>query len=480
MALDSKISGSSSGNPVEADANGNLNVVTPVIASKAGYVMLAGRQSEATDPAGLVQEALRISTQGRLTVGQPVVLLNEMFNNTTLNSAIFTAPVTTQTVTAAGGTLNLNASGITTVSTVSRVSTYVTFPLWQDFATYATWQMALTQVPQANAVIEAGFGICTASTTPTDGAFFRYDATGTLKAVVNTNGSEITSSAGLTAPSATVMHKYKIIIENDRVFFYIDGACVDIIETTAAVAYPLYTPSQPFFVRTYNTAVAPTLANIVKVGSIWVALQDAAGLGKDNGTIGSLMGRTALQGQTGHPVGTTALLSNSLAPGAGAAMSNTAASLGSGLGGQFAALPTLAVNTDGIVCSYQNPAATSALPGKTLYIKGVRIQGCVTTALTGGPVTYEYSLAFGATSASLATTESATAKAPRRTPIGFENFVVTAPIGTIGSPDGQRVQFQSPIAINPGEFIQVVAKNINTVTTLGVITFVVTFDGYFE
>jgi hypothetical protein len=52
------------------------------------------------------------------------------------------------------------------------------------------------------------------------------------------------------------------------------------------------------------------------------------------------------QGQTGQTLGSTALYTNSQAAGAGAAMTNTTAALGSGLGGQFAALPTLAISTD--------------------------------------------------------------------------------------------------------------------------------------
>ena len=52
------------------------------------------------------------------------------------------------------------------------------------------------------------------------------------------------------------------------------------------------------------------------------------------------------QGQTGQTLGSTALYTNNLAAGAGAVMTNTTAALGSGLGGQFSALPTLAVGTD--------------------------------------------------------------------------------------------------------------------------------------
>lgn len=477
MAMDTNIRGSTSGNGAEVDANNNMKVTLPTSPNQSGYVQLAGELSGSTDPAGLLVESLRTSAQGRLTVGQPVVLMNEFFNNTTLNSAIFTAPVTTMTVTVAGGTLNLNASNLTTTATVARVSTYTHFPFFADLATYCVFDALLTQPPQNNNVVEMGFGIATGTTAPTDGAFFRYNLSGQLLGVINVNGAEVTSAA-LTAPTDNVMHRYKITVENDRVFFAIDGVVQAIIVTPSTAGFPMYAPAQPFFARVYNSGV-PTLAVQLKLGYICVGMQDAAGIALDASTIAALGGKHGSQGQTGHTVGSTALLTNSLAPGAGAAMTNTTAALGSGLGGQFAALPTLAANTDGIVCSYQNPLPTSAIPGKTLFIKGVRIQSMVTTVLVGGPVLYEYSLCYGHTNVSLATTESATAKAPRRLPIGIETFIAAAAVGAVGSPAGQYMQFTNPIAVLPGEFVAIAAKNVGTVTTSGVIMFIVTFDAVF-
>lgn len=475
MSLDVQLAGTSLDSFGQPIGNATLDP------AKAGYVILAGEVSGIGDPAGRVAQEIRSSTQGRLTVGQQLALMNEAFNNTTLNSAIFTAPVTTQTVTCASGTLNLNASAITTVSTVSRVSTYAMFPIMADSALYAVWDMSWANVPQTNCVTEAGLFQCSASTAPTDGAFFRFDTTGTLKAVLNTNGSELTS-ASLTIPSVAVMHRFKIIIENDRVLYYIDGSCQAIIATPNNLGLPVYQPSQPFTVRTYNGGVAPTLASTIKVGYIWVAMQDSGALGKDNSTIAALQGRMGSQGQTGQTMGSTALYTNSLAPGAGAVMTNTTAALGSGLGGQFAALPTLAANTDGIVCSYQNPLATSAIPGKTLYIKGVRISSVVTTVFVGNatPVVFLYSLAYGHTAVSLATTEAAATKAPRRVPLGSESFVAAAAVGSLGSPNGVYMQFLAPIAVNPGEFVAIAAKNVGVVTTTGVVTFLVAFDAYWE
>ena len=165
-------------------------------------------------------------------------------------------------------------------------------------------------------------------------------------------------------------------------------------------------------------------------------------------------------------------------------MTNTTAALGTGLGGQFTWQPTLAVGTDGILCSYLNPVGSVNQTPRTMMITGVRIQSAVsTTALTGGPVVEAYSLAYGHTALTLATTESgsfttATAKAPRRIALGFESFASAAAVGAMSAGDAVHMSFASPIPVNPGEYIAIVAKNLGVVTTAGVITSLVTFDGY--
>jgi hypothetical protein len=198
--------------------------------------------------------------------------------------------------------------------------------------------------------------------------------------------------------------------------------------------------------------------------------------------LGALAGKMGSQGQSGQTMGSTALLTNSLAAGAGAVMTNTTAALGTGLGGQFSALPTLAVATDGILCSFLNPAATAAIPGKTLYIRGVKIQGAVTTVLAGNatPVIYALSLAYGHNALTLAQAEGAGTKAARRVPLGYETYAAAAALGSLGSASGVYMPFTAPIAVNPSEYVAVVAKNLGAVTTTGVITFLVTFDSYWE
>jgi hypothetical protein len=182
------------------------------------------------------------------------------------------------------------------------------------------------------------------------------------------------------------------------------------------------------------------------------------------------------QGTNGGTMGSTALLTNSLAAGAGTVMTNTTAALGTGLGGQFSALPTLAVGTDGIVCSYQVPIGGINQTPRSLIIYGVRIQGCVTTVLAGNAtaVSYLYTLAYGHTTVSAATAEGVAAKATRRDALGFESYGAAAAVGTIGT--GVYMPFTSARIVNPGEFVAILAKNLGVVTTTGVITFGVTFD----
>jgi hypothetical protein len=139
----------------------------------------------------------------------------------------------------------------------------------------------------------------------------------------------------------------------------------------------------------------------------------------------------------------------------------------------------LAVNTDGIVSSYQNPVGTAALPAKTLYITGVSISSYVQTVLVGGPCNLQWSLAFGHTAVSLATTEAATTKAPRRIALGQQPVTAAQAVNTTVGNEIVK-QFASPIVVNPGEFVQTVYKVVGTVGTSGTIAHTVTFDCYWE
>lgn len=99
------------------------------------------------------------------------------------------------------------------------------------------------------------------------------------------------------------------------------------------------------------------------------------------------------QGMSGSTMGSLALYTNNANPVA-AVPTNTTAALGSGLGGSFWETDTLAVNTDGIIMSYQVPVMSANLPSKRLSVRGVKINTFVQTALTGGGYNEVWTLNF--------------------------------------------------------------------------------------
>jgi hypothetical protein len=258
------------------------------------------------------------------------------------------------------------------------------------------------------------------------------------------------------------------------ILFWISNVLVGKLAVPSAQGSPTASVSQRVHIRTSNSA-ATGVAQIVRVGNVEVSYGNVA---KAYSHMKCLAGGMASQGQTGMTVGTTAVFANSANPTA-AVPTNTTAALAAGLGGIFFETDTLAVTTDGIVQSYQNPAATATLPGKNLVITGIRIQSFVSTTLTGGGYNAIWSLAFGHTSVSLATTEASGAKAPRRLPLGIQT-VASAAAALVKLEDIVVDLSQAPIVVYPGEFVQAVKRKVGTAPSAGVITHVITYIGYWE
>lgn len=468
-----------SGNLAEVtnlSGNGYLNVNT-ANAEGAGFVNLSAESDPGSVTLSRKVIQLEASDDFRLRTGMDQTFFNEYFPGTTLNGNIWNQVNLTMANAVASGFNTLN-SGLSVASGgYANLRTWRSFPVYMTFPTYCEIDLQYTALTVGNAM-EWGMGIAGTNAAVSDGAFFRYSATGEFRAVLNTNGSEqLSADLASVLPPVGITNDYLIVLSEKSAEFWINDILVAVIDRPSSSASITSFMNLPLFVRTFNSS-ATALANTVKVGYVNVSLGDMA-TNRDWRYVMAGSGGMAYQAQTGAAtLGTTAQLANNTAAGAGVAMTNTTAALGSGLGGQFATQPTLVVGTDGIVSSYQVPFAAAA-PGKSLYITGVRVQGAVTTTLVGGPVLYAYSLAFGHTAVSLATAEAnGTAKAPRRIALGFETFPATSIAGIAGG--GVYMAFNSPICVQPGEFIQLVAKNLGTVTSAGVITFLVSFDGFME
>lgn len=235
----------------------------------------------------------------------------------------------------------------------------------------------------------------------------------------------------------------------------------------------------PISYRCYNAAAAPTDAQQMKVGALDATLGEYHGT-KPHAHIMSGMGGISAQGQSGGPLGSTSNITNAnpaVLPAAALPL-NASAALGTGLGGFFHELATVPVNTDVIICSYQVPAIATNAMNKMLYITGVHIESFVNALIVGGGYNAVIQLCFGSTAVSLATAESATAKAPRRKVLGNQLVSAGAPATTALNTIDRM--FKTPIPVQPGEFIQVVKRIIGTAATGGSIVHAIDFDGYWE
>jgi hypothetical protein len=347
-----------------------------------------------------------------------------------------------------------------------------------SFGAYFECVAQFAQTPVASNVSEWGLFFSTGTATPTDGCFFRYTSGGTFQAVVNISGSEptpVTISSSLA--TANTSRHYIIQLTEDNCIFWIDDVIVATIARGTAAIGVQQSNALPLAFRTYNSGATGS-AQSMKVA--WVAASTVdANIGVPYAELMATLGATAAQGQTGQTLGSTANYANSANPTA-AVPTNTTAALGSGLGGQFWETDTLAVTTDGIISSYQNPAGTASAPGRVLILTSVSVTSFVQTALTGGAYIAQWSLAFGHNVVSLATAESSgsSTKAPRRVPIGL-NYIPTVAALT-EAPKTFTMNFPSGLPVYPGEFVQTVKKKIGTAPSAGVIGHIITFDGYWR
>ena len=484
-----RIEGNVSGNVVEVNSANELKTTGgSATTGNAGYNVNLFENSDGTYTAGVpYRESPLVTGDKRLAVGLDTPLFDYSFNGTISNSSVWKTAFTTQTITASSGFLNLNANSTATTTT------YCSYQTWKHFSLRGNGSMHITYTVQnsvaipANQVHEGGLFLAVANAVPADGVFFRWTSAG-LYGVLIYNGSEVATSVFSFTPTTGVNFQLIMNIYENEVEFWVqaqgsDAKLLGELAVPNANGQPFLTSGLPlcFANRNPGTATSPA---IIKISDCHIDLRDCnynkpyeaqlAGMGQHC----SLLPDGSTIPTTG---GKTSLWANSTAPTA-AAITNTTAAF-TGLGGIMAVLPTLAAASDGILFSYQNPTGGIAQTPRTLYISGLTLQGAVSVILAGGPVTYAYAVAYGHTAVSLATAETATfatatTHAPRIIPIGMDNFIVTAPAGTLGV--RQQLQLSVPIAINPGEFVQIIARNIGTVTTTGAITFVASFDGYWE
>jgi len=252
----------------------------------------------------------------------------------------------------------------------------------------------------------------------------------------------------------------------------------------AGQGQPFITSALPVFIQKYNSALVGNSPNLqFRIGDVSVTLMDLA----TNQTWANQMASCGLgmQGSNGGTMGSPQVQWSNTALPTAAAATNTTAALGAFLGGLFLMNAPLTGATDLVIASYQNPAGGVAQTPRTIKLRGIKID-CVNTgaAVATTATALAVAVAWGGTTLSLATAETgsfvtATAKARRIQPIGVMTFPVAAAIGAVANTI--QFDFEAPLIINPGEFLQVICKVlVGTATALQVLAFVVSPNLYQE
>ena len=493
MALDSIIRGTTSGTGAEVNTSNQLRVVPETDAAtnpgNVGTICTFGENDRGALTGSILLRSPEVDVDYRQRVSQDLIFDDHVFNTTAQDTGKHNYLNTTMTNVWTAGQLTTNGASITTTTTGTVLATYARFPFQGTTTVSADAELGFSAQPQSNTFIEFGVGIPGAQTVaPLDGVFFRLDSSG-LRGIASFNGAEASTGLfpladGTGTWAYTNSKRYQFICYTTAVeaqFWVNDGTgtnCLGTIPLPAGQSRMCMSSYGAFFLKhrivggaaggiiqatmgAYNVRVGGT--NLFTTASTAGNRVQGSYQGGSGGTMGSLARVGTIT--TGNEANVTA-----------AVPTTTTAALGSGLGGTFWETVSLAVNTDGIIMSYQVPAGTVNVPGRRLCLRGLFLNSYVQTVIVGGPYIAEWFLAFGHTAVSLGTAEAATTKAPRRIALPFVQQVTLAQaVGTLLAQNETFCDFgDAPVYVNPGEFIQLCTRHIGTAGTTGTVVHRVT------
>lgn len=426
------------------------------------------------NPAGDVWlQSPEIDSDFRTRVSNETILDVETFNYTAQNTNKHITHASTLALSWSAVGLNTNSGSSIAVGGTA-LSTYNEFPLMGTTNTYCEFTGGLNTAMFANCVIDIGLfrRPTTSPFVPTDGVYFRITSAG-VNGVINYNGTEIQTSVFTNyVPAIADKSRWIISINEFSVEFWIDDKLFGKLEKPQASGQPFLSSTLPFSIRHANTGATASAVQFILTdysvsigGSVYTRSLGELG----NAVFGSY------QGLSGGTMGSLATYPNSTNPTA-AIPTNTAltANLPAGLGGQGAVNAQAAAATDLIFGSYQIPAGSIAVQGKRCKITGIVIDAINNgAAVATTATTIQFSLAFGHTAVSLATTDGAATKAPRRVALGYATWAVGSAIGSQPQHGEIKVDFSNaPIFVEPAHFVALVGKFlVGTATASQVINF---------
>ena len=475
-----KIVGSSSGNVAEVNASNEVKIAPTQTEASVGLVGLVTENSKASDPAGRTTHTLEASPDYRLRVGADQVLFNTSFENATTGSYRHLVTEAASTMTSALGTgrYTLNSAAATASGNHINIRTYRTFPLFGSYPTYGEVWARTTNGTASNKILELGFGYAATTAAPTDGAFFRWLLDGSFRCYVNYGGTELPSAA-ITPPTDNADHHFVVTSHNDMCDFWIDDALVAQISVGNNYPSPTASSYQPVFARVYNSGIA-SLGATLAIGFINVSLGDMNATRPWPVAMAS-MGLNSVATPSGSAaLGQTTNWANSAVPATGT-LANITPSYTT-LGGQFLWAAVAGAETDFPLFGYTVTAGTNAIPGRNLNITGCDITMMSTGAANSAtvPTVVQFGIAVGSTAGSLATSDAAATRSPKRYFIGSIQIPTSAVVGAAGDRD-IHVNFPTPFVAEPGTLVHGIVKIVSGAATASqTIRGTWGFNGYFD
>jgi hypothetical protein len=493
--------GNNSAGLANVSSNYELQVVTPQTEVDAGFVQIS-TEMDAGDVLG-TRTVLppECSDDFRLRVGLDQTLFNASFEGTTVLTTLYNQLLTTATVAQANGFLTMNNGSSTTSGHAAYVRTHRHFPTFGTYPTYLDLWIREVTPTATNAISEWGFLYLTAQATqqPLDGIYFRRASGGGLFGVVTNNSVDIATTAainttnvpsrdGVGAFDPTETNHYLIVYHNDVARFWINDVMVAELACPAANAQFTASSNTPVGFRVLNTGTVSPTARQLSVGFINVGFGDqnvnkpwshalcGMGAGSYQYQNGNTPGPTVVRsgGTGGHPASGTTRIAGTWTNTSGPAL-NT-------LGGLWTtpAMSGLTSDADYPVFAFQNPVGTAVLPGKTLYVTGVRVgEAYVATAASTNAMFLSYILGVGNSTTTTSTADAATTVSGKSVTIGGHGFTPTEAIGNYKP--GFDMRFDSPLMVPAGHYFHFIVRPFGTPTsnTL-VVTSSLAVNGYFE
>lgn len=449
---------SASGNTAGIDGDRQIAVVLNADPAKAGAVRLY-------DSSGA---PISVEENGALSVSQDELILSEQVDGASLNINKWTTSVSTFTVTQANGFIVLNGGASLATSSYAILNSIMNVPLYGDMPVEFAFSAKPSIVPIANATMELGIGAASGTSSPTDGAFFRWNPNGQFQAVVSYGGSE-TAAAIATAPVANIKSLFFVVISEDHVQFYVNDVLVADIANPPGGAYPVSAGHQPVYARVYTAGSAPASAPTLSIGQVMVR-QIAVNLDRPWRDAMAAQGMGAYQSPV-SAFAQTANHANSASP-SSATLSNTAAGYTT-LGGRFQFAAVGAAATDFALFAFQVPT-----PFK-FYCTSVAISSVVAGIAVVTPTLLDWSMDINASAVSLATADGTGTWAPRRIPLGIQGFIALAGIGVAANDIARR--FDPPLVTDSNRYLHIILQVPNGAATSSLVfRGDVTLTGYFE